>query len=154
MTPILIMPSTAAWAVGWSTRSPAVEPTNSTAAPSSMLRNGDLNARNFFAATHDTLNRNQFGVSLGAPIQKDKTFAFFSFQRTTLRYGTTTNVAFGPTAAELNGDWSAIHTQLYTHTVLTRGANALPLTFTTYEDLGECLFRATRCPCRFTFLSL
>ena len=77
------------------------------------LRNGKLNGRNFFAANQDTLKRNQFGGSIGGPIQKDKTFAFFSFQRTTLRYGTTTNVAFGPTAAELNGDWSAITQQLY-----------------------------------------
>jgi len=95
------------------------------------LRNGVLNGRNFFAANQDTLKRNQFGFSLGAPIQKDKTFAFFSFQRTTLRYGTTANVAYGPTYAMLGknpdgsahycpgstsqvcGDWSAIKTQLY-----------------------------------------
>jgi hypothetical protein len=77
-----------------------------------FVRNGDLNARNFFAADQDTLKRNQFGFSLGAPIQKDKTFAFFSFQRTTNRQGNGENTVFGPTQAELNGDWSAIHTQL------------------------------------------
>lgn len=77
------------------------------------VRNGSLNARNFFSAKQDTLKRNQYGLSLGGPIQRDKTFGFFSFQRTTLRYGTTTNVAFGPTPAELNGNWSAITTQLY-----------------------------------------
>jgi len=76
------------------------------------LRNGVLNARNFFADNHDKLNRNQFGFSLGGPLQKDKTFAFLSFQRTTLRYGSTTNFAYGPTPAELNGDWSAIPRQL------------------------------------------
>ncbi len=76
------------------------------------LRNGNLNARNFFAADHDTLNRNQFGFSVGAPIQKDKTFGFLAFQRTTFRFGTTTGVAFGPTPAELAGDWSAIPWQL------------------------------------------
>ncbi len=77
------------------------------------VRNGVLNGRNFFAADQDTLKRNQFGGSFGGPIQKDKMFAFFSFQRTTLRYGTTTNVAFGPTASELAGNWSGITTQLY-----------------------------------------
>jgi hypothetical protein len=70
------------------------------------VRNGDVNARNFFAADQDTMKRNQFGGSVGFPIQKDKMFGFFSFQRTTFRYGTTANVAYGPTAAELAGDWT------------------------------------------------
>ena len=30
-----------------------------------FLRNGDVNARNFFAAAHDTLRRNQFGGTIG-----------------------------------------------------------------------------------------
>jgi hypothetical protein len=77
------------------------------------LRNGALNGRNFFSADQDTLKRNQFGGSFGGPIRKDKTFGFFSFQRTTLRYGTSANVAFGPTASELEGNWSAISQQLY-----------------------------------------
>jgi hypothetical protein len=112
------------------------------------VRNGKLNGRNFFAAQQDTLKQNQFGGSLGGPIQKDKTFGFFSFQRTTVRAGTTARAVFGPTYAELGknpdgsphycpgsttqvcGDWSAISTQLY-NTVLTRDANGLPLTFTT-----------------------
>ena len=51
------------------------------------VRNGDLNGRNFFAANQDTLKRNQFGGSVGGPIQKDKMFAFFSFQRTTFATG-------------------------------------------------------------------
>jgi hypothetical protein len=100
------------------------------------VRNGDLNARNFFAATHDTMNRNQFGFSLGAPIQKDKTFAFFSFQRTTFRYATTANVAYGPTAAELAGDWSvgAVGAQLYNNVLTRDPTTGLPLTFTTVHS--------------------
>ena len=71
------------------------------------VRNGDLDADNFFSTTQDTLKRNQFGFSLGGPLIRDKTFWFGSFQRTTDRYGTTSNIAFGPTQAELNGDWSS-----------------------------------------------
>lgn len=71
------------------------------------VRNGSLNASNFFSTTPDTLKRNQFGFSAGGPLKKDKTFWFGSYQRTTFRYGTTSNVAFGPTAAELSGDWSS-----------------------------------------------
>jgi hypothetical protein len=37
-----------------------------------FLRNGALNARNFFAATHDTLKRNQFGGTIGGPIVKKR----------------------------------------------------------------------------------
>ena len=101
------------------------------------VRNGDLNGRNFFAADQDTLKRNQFGGSLGGPIQKDKMFAFFSFQRTTLRYGTTTNVAFGPTAAELAGNWSGNHDSNFTTT------NPVPqLT----QPTPPRLLRTRRCP--------
>ena len=99
------------------------------------VRNGKLNGRNFFAANQDTLNRNQFGGSVGGPFQKDKMFGFFSFQRTTLRYATTTGVAYGPTQAELEGDWSAVPRQLY-NMVLTRDSDGLPLTFTGTQSLG------------------
>lgn len=72
------------------------------------LRNGAVNAKNYFSTEPDSLKRNQFGFSLGGPLRKDKTFWFGAFQRTTFRYGTNSNIAFGPTAAELTGDWSGI----------------------------------------------
>ena len=71
------------------------------------LRNGSVNASNYFSTAPDTLKRNQFGFSLGGPFRKDKLFWFGSFQRTTFRYGSNSNIAFGPTAAESAGDWSA-----------------------------------------------
>ncbi len=77
------------------------------------LRNGSVNASNAFSTSPDTLKRNQFGFSFGGPIQKDKTFGFLAFQRTTFRYGTTSNVVYGPTTAELTGDWSAVQQQIY-----------------------------------------
>jgi len=70
------------------------------------LRNGYVNASNYFATSPDTLKRNQFGFSVGGPVLKDKLFWFGSWQRTTFRYGSDSNIAFGPTAAELDGDWS------------------------------------------------
>lgn len=77
-----------------------------------FVRNGALNARNFFSPSTDTLRRNQYGFSLGGPIQKDKTFWFVSYQGTTYRYGTAAETSFGPTADELNGDWSSTPGQL------------------------------------------
>jgi hypothetical protein len=46
-----------------------------------FLRNSDLDTRNFFdQSTIPHLARNQFGGSLGGPIQKDKTFLFGNYE--------------------------------------------------------------------------
>src|SRR5205807_1427006 len=50
-----------------------------------FVRNGMFNARNFFATSRDSLKRNQFGGTLGGPIQKSKLFFFGGFQRTMTR---------------------------------------------------------------------
>ncbi|HWB98352.1 MAG TPA: TonB-dependent receptor, partial [Bryobacteraceae bacterium] len=71
-----------------------------------FLRNGDLNARNFFAPTHDTLKRNQFGGAAGGPIQKNKLFFFGTYQGTRVRQAPQGQIGFVPTAAERSGDFS------------------------------------------------
>lgn len=45
-----------------------------------FVRNGDFNARNFFAPTQDTLKRNQYGGSVAGPILKNKLFYFGTYQ--------------------------------------------------------------------------
>ncbi len=46
-----------------------------------FLRNNAMDARNFFdGASAPGFERNQFGVSLGAPIKKDKTFVFGNWE--------------------------------------------------------------------------
>ena len=73
-----------------------------------FLRNGDLNARNFFAPTQDTLKRNQFGGSVGGPIQKDHLFYFGTYQGTRTQSASAEDIAFVPTAAERTGNFSAL----------------------------------------------
>src|SRR5207244_8411127 len=50
-----------------------------------FVRNGNFNARNFFAKAQDTLRRNQFGYTVGVPILKDKLFFFNGFQASRTR---------------------------------------------------------------------
>lgn len=73
-----------------------------------FLRNGAMNARNFFAPTQDTLKRNQFGGSAGGRIIPNKLFYFGSYQGTILRAAPAGRIAFVPTAAERQGDFSGI----------------------------------------------
>ncbi len=70
------------------------------------LRNGDLNARNFFAPQQDAIKRNQFGGTVGGPIKHDKLFFFGSWQRTILSNISYGNTAFVPTTAERTGDFT------------------------------------------------
>ena len=77
-----------------------------------FLRDGSLNARNFFAPEKDTLKRNQFGGSAGGPILKNQLFYFGTYQGTRIRSKAAGRVAFVPTAAERAGDFSSLSVQL------------------------------------------
>jgi len=76
-----------------------------------FIKNSYFNARNFFAAKRDLLKRNQYGFTIGGPVEipklyngKDKTFWFFGYQGTRTRQDPSTTNAFVPTPAMLNGD--------------------------------------------------
>ena len=73
-----------------------------------FLRNAALDARNVFAPSTEPKPkyiRNQFGGSIGGPINRDRTFFFADYEGTRSREGITrlTNV---PTAEERRGDFS------------------------------------------------
>jgi hypothetical protein len=73
-----------------------------------FIRNGDFNAKNFFALTRDSLKQNQFGGTIGGPILKNKLFFFAGYQQRMTRSNPTSTIAFVPTAAELQGDFSVV----------------------------------------------
>jgi hypothetical protein len=77
-----------------------------------FLRNGSLNARNFFAPTSDKLKRNQFGGSLGGPVIKDKLFFFGTYQGTQTRNISTGNTTFVLTGPQRAGNFSSVSRQL------------------------------------------
>jgi hypothetical protein len=73
-----------------------------------FVRNSVLNARNWAATSRDQIKRNQFGGTVGGPILiprlyngKDRTFFFFGFQATRLRYFATSSQGYVPTPANL-----------------------------------------------------
>src|ERR1051326_1463349 len=93
-----------------------------------FVRNGDLNARNFFAPKQDTLKRNQYGGSVGGPILKDKLFYFGTYQGTPIRSAAQGRVSLVPTAGGRAGGFSAISTELKGQVTGTPFAgNAIPV---------------------------
>ena len=72
-----------------------------------FLRNGDLNAKDYFTQTGNNLKQNQFGGSVGGPIMKDKLFIFGNYQGTRATSQVNSSSNYAPTAAMKNGDFSA-----------------------------------------------
>ena len=72
-----------------------------------FLRNGVLNARDFFATARDSLKRNQFGGTVGGPVRKDRLFFFLGYQGTYVKSDPPSTTANIPTQAMLNGDFTA-----------------------------------------------
>src|SRR5262245_17250239 len=70
------------------------------------LRNGELNARNFFAPRNDGLKRNQYGLAGGGPVVRNKTFFFFSWQGTQIRSLPSSLTTTAATAAQRSGHFS------------------------------------------------
>ncbi|MGA9592356.1 MAG: carboxypeptidase regulatory-like domain-containing protein [Candidatus Acidiferrales bacterium] len=82
-----------------------------------FLRNKALNASNgWFSQSEakDPLRRNQFGGDLGGPIKRDKLFFFLNYQGTRSSSAASNNFTQTPTAAMLQGDFSAVPTPLCT----------------------------------------
>ena len=69
------------------------------------IRNDKFDARNFFSPSPEPFKRNQFGFSAGAPIKKDKLFAFGNYEGLRQRLGVVQRGLF-PTQKLLSGDFT------------------------------------------------
>jgi hypothetical protein len=87
-----------------------------------FLRNYAMDARNYFATSPDPLKQNQFGATLGGPILKGRLFYFGSWQSTRTKTAQNGQIAFVPTDAERQGDFS----DLLPDTQLTDPATGAP----------------------------
>ena len=72
-----------------------------------FLRNYRFNARNALAPARDSLNRSQYGGTLGGPILPNKLFFFGGYQGRNERSNPATTIRYVPTAAMLQGDFTA-----------------------------------------------
>ena len=72
-----------------------------------FIRNNYIDATNYFATIPDQLHQNQFGGTFGGPILRNKLFGFAGYQRLESTQASNATTAFVPTAANLQGDFSA-----------------------------------------------
>jgi hypothetical protein len=71
-----------------------------------FLRNTDLDARNYFSPTRGAFHQNQFGATLGGPIQHDKVFFFVDYQGTRQIQGIDTGSIPVPSLANRAGNFA------------------------------------------------
>jgi len=65
-----------------------------------FFRNQDLNARGFFDSEKLAYLQNQFGATLGAPIKKDRTFFFATYEGDRIRRGSSGDTVTVPSTLE------------------------------------------------------
>jgi hypothetical protein len=71
-----------------------------------FVRNTDLDARNYFSPSRATFRQNQFGGTLGGPIDRNKIFFFSDYQGTRQTQGEDTGLIPVPSLADRTGNLS------------------------------------------------
>ena len=122
-----------------------------------FFRNEALNARNLFAqpGPKPEFRRNQYGATLGGPIQTNKTFFFADWQGTRLRTGIT-RFSVVPTLAQRQGIFTQAifdpatspRTQFPNNTIPTNRFDSLGLQILQHYPAAERRRREQFCPDR------
>src|ERR1700733_7985032 len=79
-----------------------------------FLRNTDLDARNYFSPARGTFIQNQFGGTVGGPIQRNKIFFFSDYQGTRQRQGVDTGLIPVPSVEDRSGNLTDLASSLVT----------------------------------------
>ena len=72
-----------------------------------FMRHFRFNEKSYFALEKDSLERQQFGGTLGGPLRKNRAFYFVAYQGKVEKTKPTTTLRFVPTAAMRSGDFTA-----------------------------------------------
>jgi len=102
-----------------------------------FFRNQALNAKGFFDSQKLDYLQNQFGVTFGGPIKKDKTFFFVTYEGDRLRKGSSSDTVTVPSDPERTGDFSAtpfsgaVTTDFFAQTLNNRCGLNIPMPSTT-----------------------
>ena len=91
-----------------------------------FLRNTDLDARNYFSPTRGTFQQNQFGGTVGGPIQRNKIFFFSDYQGTRQRQGVDTGLIPVPSAQDRAGNLTDLASAFYTTQVVNGQSTVVP----------------------------
>src|SRR5258705_1938576 len=98
-----------------------------------FFRNQALNAKGFFDSQKLDYLQNQFGVTFGGPIKKDKTFFFVTYEGDRLRKGSSSDTVTVPTGDERTGNFSAtpfsggVTTDFFAQTLNSRCGLNMPM---------------------------
>ena len=99
-----------------------------------FFRNQNLNAKGFFDTQKLDYLQNQFGVTFGGPVRKNKTFFFVTYEGDRIRRGTSGDTVTVPTDLERTGDFSAgspfaggVTTDFFAQTLNSRCGLAIPM---------------------------
>jgi Carboxypeptidase regulatory-like domain/TonB dependent receptor len=98
-----------------------------------FLRNTVLDAKNFFDPAVEAYRQNQFGVTLGGPVVKNKLFLFADYQGTRATEGISTGDIPVPTLAARSGNLLG-EAQLF-----ETGCNGGPCTVSSCVNVSTCL---------------
>jgi hypothetical protein len=77
-----------------------------------FLRNTNLDARNYFSPTRGSFNQNQFGATLGGPVQRNRIFFYSDYQGTRQTQGVDTGLIPVPSAQDRAGNLSDMASSL------------------------------------------
>ncbi|MFZ0817164.1 MAG: TonB-dependent receptor, partial [Candidatus Sulfotelmatobacter sp.] len=91
-----------------------------------FLRNTDLDARNYFSPTRGTFIQNQFGGTVGGPIQRNKIFFFADYQGTRQRQGVDTGLIPVPSNTDRTGNLTDEAASFYTTQIVNGQSVIVP----------------------------